>query len=131
MTDRELINMAVEASKNAYVPYSHMRAGAALECADGTVVTGCTVENAALGATVCAERAAVIAAVSSGHRRFRRLAVYSRESADYLTPCGTCRQVLSEFSPEIEILCVRADGRYVSYRLRELLPLMFSKEKFE
>lgn len=131
MTDRELINAAVEAAKNAYAPYSHMRVGAALECADGTVFTGCSVENAALGATVCAERAAVCNAVNAGQRRFRRLAVYSRESSDYLTPCGSCRQVLSEFSPEIEILCVRSDGRYVSYRLRELLPLMFSKEKFE
>ncbi len=131
MTDRELIDMAVEAAKNAYAPYSHQRVGAALECTDGTVFTGCTVENAALGATVCAERAAVCNAVNAGRRRFRRIALYSRESADYLTPCGSCRQVLTEFSPEIEVLCVRSDGRYVSYRLRELLPLMFSKEKFE
>ena len=131
MTDRELIDRAVEAAKNAYAPYSHMCVGAALECADGTVFTGCNVENAALSATVCAERAAVCNAVNSGRRRFRRLAVYSRESPGYLTPCGSCRQVLSEFSPELELLCVRSDGRYVSYRLRELLPLMFSKEKFE
>ena len=112
MTDRELINEAVEASRHAYAPYSKQRAGAALECEDGTV----------LGASICAEQAAVCAAVAKGHRQFRRIAIYSTESSDYLTPCGNCRQVLSEFSPEMEVLCVRSDGRYVSYKLRHLLP---------
>ncbi len=131
MTDRELINFAIEAAGNAYAPYSKFRVGAAIECSDGTVVTGCNVENASLGAAICAERAAVAKAVSEGKRSFRRIAVYSRESADYCSPCGICRQVLSEFSPEAEVLCVRSDGRYVSYRLRELMPLMFSREHFE
>lgn len=123
MTDRELINHAVEAAANAYVPYSKVGRGAALECADGTVITACTVENRALGSTVCAERAAVCRAVAQGELRFRRIAIYSRESADYCVPCGECRQVLGEFSPDMEVLCVRADGRYVSYKLKELLPL--------
>ena len=122
MTDRELINEAVEASRHAYAPYSKQRAGAALECEDGTVIHGCNVENAVLGASICAEQAAVCAAVAKGHRQFRRIAIYSTESSDYLTPCGNCRQVLSEFSPEMEVLCVRSDGRYVSYKLRHLLP---------
>ena len=127
MTDRELINEAVSAAKNAYVPYSKFAVGAALECSDGTVVTGCNVENASLGSTVCAERVAVLKAVSMGKRRFARIAIYA-ESADYCTPCGACRQVLSEFSPDMEILCVRADGRYVSHRLRELMPYPFGKD---
>ncbi len=131
MTDRDLINRAVEAAKNAYAPYSKLGMGAALECSDGTVVTGCTVENAALGSTICAEQAAVCAAVALGKRRFRRLAVYSGNSMAYCTPCGTCRQVLSEFSPDVELLCVRSDGRYVSYKLRDLMPNMYSKEHFE
>ena len=131
MTDRELINMAVEAAKKSYVPYSNRTFGAALECADGTVVTGCNVENAALGTSICAERAALCQAVSMGKRSFRRLAVYSAESADYCTPCGICRQAFSEFSPEMELLCARADGRYVSYRLRELLPVMYARDRFE
>lgn len=131
MTDRELINIAVESAKNSYAPYSNQSCGAALECSDGTVVTGCTVENAALGATICAERAALSCAVSRGKRSFRRLAIYSPESLGYYTPCGLCRQALSEFSTDLEVLCVRGDGRYVSYRLRELLPVMFSKEKFQ
>lgn len=123
MTDRELINMAVAASEASYAPYSNRTFGAALECTDGTVFTGCVVENSALGVSICAERAALCQAVSNGHRSFRRMAVYSRESADYCTPCGTCRQALSEFSPEMEMLCARGDGRYVSYKLRELLPV--------
>lgn len=122
MTDRELINEAIAASRQAYAPYSKERAGAALECEDGAVVHGCSVENAVLGASICAEQAAVCAAVASGHRSFRRIAIYSEESAGYFIPCGACRQVLSEFSPEMEVLCVRSDGRYVSYKLRHLLP---------
>lgn len=124
MTDRELINAAREAMKNAYVPYSRFPVGAALECDDGVVVTGCNVENSALGSSICAEQTAVCKAVSSGKRRFRRLAIVA-ESQDYCFPCGNCRQILSEFAPNMEILSVRADGRYVSYRLSDLLPSAF------
>ena len=127
MTDRELIERAKDASKNAYAPYSRFAVGAALECRDGSVFTGCNVENAVLGCTICAERGAVMKAVSEGRRDFVRIAVYS-ESRDYCVPCGTCRQVLNEFSPEIEVLCVRSDDRYVSYKLRELLPAAFNKD---
>lgn len=125
MTDRELINLAVEASENAYAPYSNFAVGAALECDDGTVYTGCNIENAAYGCTNCAERTAVFKAVSEGRRTFRRVAVYAA-SEDYCMPCGTCRQVLNEFAPAIEVLSVRRDGRYVSYSLKELLPKSFS-----
>ncbi|MBQ4382519.1 MAG: cytidine deaminase [Oscillospiraceae bacterium] len=127
MTDRELITQAMHASIHAYAPYSKFRVGAALECQDGTVFTGCNVENAALGASICAERCAVLKAISEGKRKFLRIAVYS-QSADYCVPCGTCRQVLCEFAPEIELLCARSDGRYVSYRLRDLLPHSFTKD---
>ncbi|MGE4483624.1 MAG: cytidine deaminase [Oscillospiraceae bacterium] len=130
MTDRELIDRAIEASKNAYVPYSHFPVGAALECDDGSVVSGCNVENAALGCTICAERSAVCQAVSAGRRRFRRIALFA-ESQSYCTPCGTCRQVLSEFSPSMEVLCAKSDGRYVSYKLSDLLPVSFGKEYLE
>lgn len=128
MTDRELIDQAIEAAKTSYSPYSKFAVGAALEARDGRVFTGCNVENATLGCTICAERTAVVKAVSEGRRRFRRIAVYSRESADYCTPCGICRQVLAEFEPEIEVLCVRSDGRYSSYKLKDLLPNMFTQE---
>ena len=126
MTDRDLLNMAREAARNAYVPYSHFPVGAALECADGSVFTGCNVENAALGSTICAERTAVVKAVSEGRRRFLRLAVYG-EGESYCMPCGACLQVLQEFCgrDDLEVLCTRSGGRYVSYRLSQLLPYPF------
>ena len=103
MTDRELINMAFTALKQAYSPYSGFTVGAALECEDGSVFLGCNIENAAFGDTVCAERVAVYKAISEGRRKFRRIAV-AANSSSYCMPCGSCRQVLSEFSPEMEIL---------------------------
>ncbi len=127
MTDRDLLNMAREAAKDAYVPYSHFPVGAALECADGTVFTGCNVENASLGCTICAERTAIVKAVSEGRREFVRMAIYG-EGESYCMPCGTCRQVMSEFvrkGSDLELLCTRSGGRYVSYRLSQLLPHPF------
>ena len=103
MTDRELMSKAKQASLNAYVPYSRFAVGAAIECTDGTVFTGCNVENAALGSTICAERTACCKAVSEGHRDFRRIAIYA-DSENWCTPCGACRQFLAEFSPEMEVL---------------------------
>ena len=125
MTDRDLINLAAEASKKAYVPYSHFAVGAALECTDGTVFTGCNVENAALGSTICAERTAACKAVSEGHRDFARIAVYG-DGEGYCSPCGACRQFLAEFAPEMEVLSAKGGGRYVSYKLSEMLPYTFN-----
>jgi cytidine deaminase len=128
MTDRTLIDMATEVMANAYTPYSCFKVGAAIECSDGTVFTGCNIENAAFGATMCAEAAAVASAVSAGKLKFKRIAIIS-EGNSYCFPCGTCRQLLSEFSPEMEILCSRSDGRYVSYPLATLIPMVFGKEQ--
>ena len=125
MNDRELLHIAKEASLNAYVPYSGFPVGAALECEDGTVYTGCNVENAAYGDTICAERTAVVKAVSEGQRKFVRIAVYG-EGKGYCMPCGSCRQVLAEFSPEMEVLCAKAGGSYVSYPLTRLMPYTFN-----
>lgn len=124
MNDRELLNLAHEAAKNAYVPYSRFPVGAALECEDGTVFTGCNVENAALGCTICAERVAMTKAISEGHKDFKRIAV-SGEGENYCMPCGACRQFMSEFSETMEVLCSKSGGRYVSYRLDQLMPYMF------
>ncbi len=125
MTDRELMSAAREASMFAYVPYSHFAVGAALECTDGSIYTGCNVENAALGSSICAERTACVKAVSEGKRSFRRIAIFA-DSENWCTPCGECRQFLSEFSPEMEVLCAKAGSRYVSYKLSELLPHTFN-----
>lgn len=125
MTDRELMDKAREAAGNAYVPYSQFPVGAALECSDGSVFTGCNVENAALGSTICAERTAACKAVSEGHQDFVRIAIWG-EGKDYCMPCGACRQFLSEFSQTMEVLCAKAGGRYVSYRLNQLMPHTFN-----
>lgn len=126
MTDRELLNMARDAAQESYSPYSHFPVGAALECADGSVFTGCNVENAALGSTICAERTAICKAVSEGRRQFVRIAIYG-EGENYCLPCGACRQFMTEFDPngDMEVLCTRSGGRYVSYRLSQLMPHPF------
>ena len=103
------------------MPYSHFPVGAALECADGSVFTGCNVENSAYGDTICAERTAVVKAVSEGHRDdFVRIAI-AGNSEDYCWPCGACRQVLFEFAPDLECLIAKKGGDYVKLPLRELL----------
>jgi len=127
MTDRNLIDMAAEVMKNSYSPYSRFKVGAAIECSDGSVFTGCNIENAGYRATICAEASAVAAAVSSGRREFKRIAIIS-EGSSYCFPCGVCRQMLYEFAPDLELLCARADGRYVSYPLTTLLPMAFGPE---
>ena len=126
MTDRELMDRAREAAQNAYAPYSQFPVGAAIECSDGTVFTGCNIENAAYGCTICAERTAIFKAVSEGHRDFVRI-VIAGKSEDYCVPCGSCRQVMMEFAPEMEVICLNGQGQAKSFRLRELLPYGFDQ----
>jgi cytidine deaminase len=113
--------------EHSYCPYSHFPVGAALLCDDGSVFTGCNVENAAYGAGICAERTAVVKAVSEGHRSFVKLAV-GGHSQEYCVPCGECRQVLREFAPELEVLCANGAGEWASLTLPELLPHSFGPE---
>ena len=122
MTDQELVELAFTMLERSYVPYSHFPVGAALECADGTIFTGCNVENAAFGSTICAERTALVKAVSEGHRDdLVRLAVVGN-SKDYCWPCGACRQMLYEFAPELTLLVARKDHSFVKLTLGELMP---------
>jgi cytidine deaminase len=122
-----LITAARDAQTQAYAPYSNFRVGAALEAADGTIFLGCNVENASYGLTICAERAAVCAAISAGVRAFRR-AVVASEVDPPAAPCGACRQVLAEFGLDLPI-----DGvgrtQAVRWRLSELLPDAFGPEQ--
>jgi cytidine deaminase len=122
-----LIAAARSAQTRAYAPYSQFRVGAALESADGTVFVGCNVENASYGLTMCAERAAVFAAVSAGATRFRRAVVVSDVDPP-AAPCGACRQVLSEFGLALPIEAVGSQ-RTVSWSLAQLLPAAFGPEQ--
>lgn len=122
MTDKELVELAFTMLERSYVPYSGFPVGAALLCADGTVFTGCNVENAAYGSTICAERTALVKAVSEGRRNdFVKLAVVGN-SQDYCWPCGACRQMLYEFAPDLTLLVARGNHDFVSLPLHELLP---------
>ena len=122
MTDRELVQVAFSMLERAYVPYSKFPVGAALLCEDGTVFTGCNVENAAYGSTICAERTALLKAVSEGHRDdWCAMAIVGR-GEDYCWPCGSCRQMLYEFAPGLRVLVARGDGQFVTTTLADLLP---------
>ena len=112
---------AREASGMAYSPYSDIRVGAALEAEDGRVFTGCNVENASYGLTLCAERTALFKAVSEGARSFRRIAVCSSLPRT-LMPCGACRQALAEFAPDLEVIVLGNDGERQVHGLGDLLP---------
>ena len=127
MTKEELCAKAVAMLDMAYVPYSHFPVGAALECDDGTVYTGCNIESAAFGATLCAERSAIANAFSHGCHSFVRGAVIA-DSDDYCTPCGICRQLLYEFSDGLVMLCCKGDGSYLALTAEELLPHGFKSE---
>lgn len=118
---------AVSMLERAYCPYSHFPVGAALECEDGTVFTGCNVENAAYPAGICAERNAIFHAVSEGHTSFRRIVIAGR-SKDFCVPCGVCRQVMREFAPKLEIICLNESGEEQTFTLSELLPHSFGPD---
>ena len=126
MTD-SLISAARTAQAHAYAPYSNFRVGAALESYDGAVFSGCNVENASYGLTICAERAAICAAVSAGVTRFRRAVVVSDVDPP-AAPCGACRQVLAEFGLDLPIDGVGSRGT-VRWRLSDLLPVSFGPEQ--
>jgi cytidine deaminase len=128
MEPTELIDLARKARKRAYAPYSHYKVGAALLGKSGTVYTGCNVENASYGHTVCAERTAVVKAVSEGETEFEAIAVVTRNGG---SPCGACRQVLSEFSPELIIYIADKDGEYRTATLKKLLPDSFTPAHLE
>ncbi|MBQ2926345.1 MAG: cytidine deaminase [Ruminiclostridium sp.] len=130
MTDKDLVELAFTMLDKAYIPYSHFPVGAALEGTDGTVYTGCNVENAAYGSCICAERTALVKAVSEGCRTFKRIAVVGN-GPDYCWPCGSCRQMLYEFAPDLEVLVGNKDHDFVKHTLRQLLPHGFGPEALE
>ena len=121
MSDQELVKKAFDMHQFSYVPYSHFPVGAALLTEDGRVFTGCNVENAAYGSAVCAERTALLKAVSEGCREGWTVRAVAGRGEDYCWPCGACRQMLYEFAPELRVLAARGDGEYQEASLSELL----------
>jgi cytidine deaminase len=121
---QNLIAAARRARRNAHADYSHFKVGAALETADGTIITGCNIENATYGLTLCAERVAMFKALSEGHRRFRRVAVVADTEAP-TPPCGPCRQILWEFGGDLEVVLANLRRQTGTYHLADLLPLPF------
>jgi cytidine deaminase len=119
-----LIAAALATRLNAFAPFSKFLVGAAIEDSDGRIHTGCNVENATYGLTLCAERVAIFKAISEGVRKFRRVAVAA--DTDVLTPpCGACRQILWEFCGDVDIILVNPRGQTETYRLKELFPKPF------
>ncbi len=124
MTQEErsnLIRLAIESRQKAYAPYSNFLVGAALLTKDGTIFTGCNVENTSYGLCICAERTAICKAVSEGHQKFEAIAV---SATPFATPCGACRQFIVEFGRDIEVICVDANdaANTKSWTSEELIP---------
>jgi len=119
-----LLEAALRARENAHAPFSHFKVGAALQDHSGRIYTGCNVENATYGLTVCAERVAVFKAISEGARSFTRMAV-AADTQVLTPPCGACRQILWEFCGDIELVLVNLAGRTERFRLKDLFPRPF------
>ena len=120
-----LFNMAKKTAENSYSPYSHFRVGAAILTHDGSIFTGTNIENASFGLTICAERVAIFNAISNGYKSFTDLALTSYSGLP-IFPCGSCRQVLYEFSPEIQI---HIEGNNKVFQLKDLLPYAFDAKQ--
>ncbi len=126
---KPLLDVAIAATRNAYIPYSHYPVGAALRAVDGRVYSGCNVENAAYPSTICAERTALVKAVSEGQREFDVLVVVTRNGG---SPCGTCRQMLYEFAPQLRVIIADLEGQiHADLALADLLPLGFGPAKLD
>jgi len=123
-SNRALVDAARRARDNAVAEFSKFKVGAALETTDGTVITGCNVENATYGLTVCAERVAMFKALSEGHRSFARIAIVA-DTEEPTPPCGACRQILWEFGGDLEVILANLTQEKGAHRLKDLLPLPF------
>ena len=128
MSNEELIKLAIKARENAYAPYSNWMVGAALLAKNGEVYLGCNIENSGFSPTVCAERTAIFKAVSEGVKEFEKIAVVGGDKEAGLTgictPCGVCRQVMTEFCnpDEFKIICAKSIDEYEEYSLRQMIP---------
>lgn len=130
MSDSDLIDAARRARRNAQADYSGFKVGAALEAADGTVVTGCNIESATYGQTICAERVALFKALSEGKRGFTRIAVVTGAHKP-TPPCGACRQLLWEYAGNLEVILANERSETGRYHLADLFPLPFDRRNLD
>ena len=134
MTDEKLLELALDARKNAYVPYSHFAVGAALLAKNGRMYTGCNIECATYTPTNCAERTAIFTAVFEGKREFEAIAVVGGKDGvarDFFPPCGVCRQVMLEFcDPDFKIYMGKQDGTYKTVKLADFMPYGFRASEY-
>ncbi len=128
--ETSLIKQATQARLHAHAPYSSFLVGAALEAEDGTVFMGCNVECSSFGGTICAERTALVSAVAQGVKRFSRLAIVT-DTEQPTTPCGICRQLLHDFSPQMTVIMATLDGKVQQATLADLLPGAFVDTQFK
>ena len=128
MNYSELLQIAIKSKANSYSPYSKFRVGAVLVSSEGNLYSGVNVENSSYGLTTCAERTAIFKAVSEGEKNFKTI-VLASDSDDFIPPCGACRQVMMEIcGPELEVVLSNSEREIRILKLKELLPLSFSKE---
>ena len=126
-TIKKMIEECHSAKEKSYSPYTKVRVGAALVCHDDTIIPGCCVENSVFTLTCCAERTAIVSAVSQGYRKFKAIAVTYDVLEKRLTPCGACRQVLAEFGTDYDVYLVKPDSTYVKVTVNDLLPSRFQQ----
>jgi cytidine deaminase len=125
---QNLISAAKDAREGAYCPYSKFKVGAAVLTGKGNIFTGCNIENASYGLTVCAERVAIFKAVSAGERNIKAIAIVL-EAPDFGAPCGACRQVIYEFGKDADVIMATVNGKYEIKKIKDLLPYAFSLDK--
>ncbi len=122
--DKDLVDAAREVRENAYAPFSEFKVGSALETDDGEVISGCNVESASYGLTVCAERVAIWKAISQGKRKIKKIAVVA-DTAELTPPCGVCRQIIWEFGGDIPVILANLQGDTETVQMKDLLPRAF------
>lgn len=126
-TEQELIEAATAVRENAFAPYSDFRVGAAVETESGTIYTGCNVESASYGLTVCAERVAIWKGISRGEKKFGRIAVVV-DTEELTPPCGVCRQIIWEFCGDVPVILANLHGKTETVQMAELLPRAFDSK---
>ena len=123
-SEKELIEAATAVRENAYAPFSEFKVGAAIETDDGEIISGCNVESASYGLTVCAERVAIWKAISQGKRKVKRIAVVA-DTEELTPPCGVCRQIIWEFGGDIPVIFANLHGKVETVQMKDLLPRAF------